>query len=235
MAADPYFSFVVPAHTEEAYLGETLRHLASLDYPKELYEVIVIENGSVDATLAVAQEYVSDSIRVYSYRESGVSFARNRGIEHTNPSADWILFLDADTLVPPTFLRELAETLSGQTDVVSGTTRVRPISGIRIARFWYLVYDVVHALFRNSWSFFYVRSDVARSLRFNEDLVLMEDAQYLYATRKFGRFYFAPHCYVEASTRRFDKDGWLRPILLYTFVGLLPASLQAKFEYTIKR
>ena len=50
-----FFSLLVPAHNEESVLGETLDTILNLDYPSELFEVVVINDGSVDQTERVAR------------------------------------------------------------------------------------------------------------------------------------------------------------------------------------
>jgi cellulose synthase/poly-beta-1,6-N-acetylglucosamine synthase-like glycosyltransferase len=49
-----FFSLLVPAHNEERVLNETLETLLCLDYPSELFEVIVINDGSSDQTERIA-------------------------------------------------------------------------------------------------------------------------------------------------------------------------------------
>jgi 1,2-diacylglycerol 3-beta-glucosyltransferase len=51
-----YFSVLIPAHNEEDVIGETLEHVLSLDYPSELFEVIVVNDGSTDNTEQVVQD-----------------------------------------------------------------------------------------------------------------------------------------------------------------------------------
>ena len=235
MTPELFFSIIVPAHNEEKYVGKTLEHLATLNYPKESYEVIVIENGSTDATYDVARTYEGPQTHVYTYPQSGVSFARNRGLEYVQPHADWVVFLDADTIVLPDFLRDLSASLQLCNRAVAGTTSVLPLAGRTTSRIWFGIYDVVHTVFHNSWALFFVKADVARTLRFNEQAALMEDQQYLRAACRRGAFQFVRTHTVYTSTRRFDTDGWLRPVLLYTFVGLLPAKLQEVFRYGIVR
>src|SRR5262245_41144019 len=102
-----FFSIVVPTHNEEKYIERTLHHLAALEYPKDRYEVFVIENGSTDKTLEKALPFEDSHIHIISYEQRGVSFARNRGVDHARPDGDWVVFLDADTILAPSFLREL--------------------------------------------------------------------------------------------------------------------------------
>ncbi|MEJ1937980.1 glycosyltransferase, partial [Nostoc sp. NIES-2111] len=60
------------------------------------FELIVINDGSKDNTLEVLQSIKDQRLKVFSYENSGVSSARNRGISHA--TGDFISFLDADDL-----------------------------------------------------------------------------------------------------------------------------------------
>ena len=50
-----YFSIIVPANNEENVIEETLKHILNMDYPSELFEVIVINDGSKDNTECIVQ------------------------------------------------------------------------------------------------------------------------------------------------------------------------------------
>lgn len=50
-----YFSILVPANNEEEVIEETLEHILKMDYPPELFEVIVINDGSIDNTEKIVQ------------------------------------------------------------------------------------------------------------------------------------------------------------------------------------
>ncbi len=232
-----FFSIVVPAHNEEKYIEATLRSIASLDYPKNSYEAIVVENASSDLTYEKAKAFESPNIRVLSIPGKGVSIARNCGIEESHAAADWILFLDADALLAPGFLRELESYLSckGSQKYVVGTTSIRPSPDRFKARCWFLFYDSVHAMTKSSCSFFMVRKSAIGDTRFDESLTIMEDLNFTSRMRKKGRFFFMRTRNVSASIRRFDADGWLPLLALYTFVGLLPQKLQRHFAYNAVR
>ena len=64
MSSHPFFSFIVPAYNEASVIERTLSCLRDLDYPKDRYEVIVVENGSSDDTFARASRFASPAFKV---------------------------------------------------------------------------------------------------------------------------------------------------------------------------
>jgi glycosyltransferase involved in cell wall biosynthesis len=94
-------SFVVPAYNEERLIGATLRaihHAARA--AGDLYEVIVADDASSDATAAIAESCGARVVRV-SRRQ--ISATRNAGARHTQ--GEFLVFVDADTLVTPAVIR----------------------------------------------------------------------------------------------------------------------------------
>ncbi|MBS0558367.1 MAG: glycosyltransferase family 2 protein [Proteobacteria bacterium] len=87
-------SVVIPACNAAAFLGEALASVAAQTAPAD--EVIVVDDGSTDATAAVAAKH---GARVISTPNRGVSAARNTGIAAAQ--GDWIALLDADDLWHP--------------------------------------------------------------------------------------------------------------------------------------
>ncbi|MFA9478618.1 glycosyltransferase [Phycisphaerales bacterium AB-hyl4] len=89
----PTISFIIPAHNEQALLGEAIASIheaaAALDEP---YEVIVVDDDSTDATAAVARE---QGAAVVSVQLRHIAAVRNAGAAAA--AGDWLVFLDADT------------------------------------------------------------------------------------------------------------------------------------------
>jgi hypothetical protein len=233
------FSIVVPAHNEEQYLENTLLSLTGQEYPGELYEVIVVDNGSDDATPEICSRFADqyDNISCLSC-EQGVSRARNSGFSRTDPSTDWIIFLDADTLLEKTFLSELNRYLGKRhaADLAVGTTAVRPADDRSPrARFWFKLYDLGHRLTRTSFSLQIVRRQVAEKIEYDEQLSYAEDLHYLTAARRHGSFFFLRTKAVSSSTRRFRRQGYLKQTLLWLYQALQPARMQKKRSYEVIR
>lgn len=90
-------SVVIPALNEGAQIGHCLASLAEQRFKD--FEVIVVDNGSSDGTVEVAQQF---GCRVLYEPERGVTFARQRGFDAAY--GDIIASTDADTVVPPNWL-----------------------------------------------------------------------------------------------------------------------------------
>jgi glycosyltransferase involved in cell wall biosynthesis len=230
-----FFSIVVPAHNEALYIRETLQRLAALEYPKDRYESIIIENGSTDETFALAQKFVNERTRVIQSAK-GVSRARNTGIDVVSKESDWIIFLDADTLLDTTFLRELNNKLqkTGNRYTI-GTVSLQPAPLTRQSRLWFLFYDLGHWLTKTSYSIVIAKHSCFPPARFREELVIGEDLELITQLRRFGKFFFLRTKSVHTSTRRFEKLGWWYVFFHWTFVAMLPAKQRRKFSYRVVR
>ena len=97
-------SIVIPCYNQAVYLSETLDSLLKQKY--NLWEGIVVDDGSPDNTKQVALEYVEkDSRFKYVYKPNGgLSSARNKGISLA--VGEFILPLDADDIIQPEYLEE---------------------------------------------------------------------------------------------------------------------------------
>lgn len=100
----PLISVIVPCYNQAQYLDECLESV--LDQTYEYWECIIVNDGSPDHTEEVAKAWlVKDKRFRYIYQEnSGVSAARNNGIENSN--GEWILPLDGDDKIAKTYLEK---------------------------------------------------------------------------------------------------------------------------------
>ena len=232
-----FFSIIVPAHNEGAYIDETLTHLRDMEYPTDRFEVLVIENGSTDDTLARAKKFEAPNITVVASHTKGVSRAKNAGIDRLNSVSDWTIFLDADTLLKKEFLKELNDFLvkNHSKNFTVGTTAIRPLSQKQKAHFWFAFYDIMHRLNGTSYSIQIFKSTLLKHIRFDEGLTMGEDLQLIRDAQKHGRFFFFSTKQVFTSVRRFEKEGWWYIFFSWTFVAILPKPLQKKFGYKVVR
>lgn len=101
----PSVCVIVPCFNEEKSLARTLNSLLALDYPKKLLEIIVVDDGSVDKTYAIACSYEKKGVVVYKKKNGGKHTALNLALKKTN--AEFVGALDADSTVAPDSLRKL--------------------------------------------------------------------------------------------------------------------------------
>src|SRR5580704_3054596 len=93
----PLVSILIPAYNAEAWISDTLRSaIAQTWEPKE---IIVVDDGSTDGTLAVARQFESDQLRVVTHKNQGASATRNKAFSLCK--GDYVNFLDADDLMAP--------------------------------------------------------------------------------------------------------------------------------------
>ena len=90
-------SILIPAYNAQEWLAETLR--SALDQTWEHKEIIVVDDGSKDRTLAIARQFESKRVRVVSQENQGASAARNRCFSLSQ--GEYIQWLDADDLLAP--------------------------------------------------------------------------------------------------------------------------------------
>src|SRR5690554_3992707 len=95
-------SVIIPVYNMEEYLADTLESVLSSDYPN--FEVIVMDDGSTDESLAIAKSYAENDsrIRVYSKPNEGASSARNRAIYMAH--GRYILPIDGDDLIANNYI-----------------------------------------------------------------------------------------------------------------------------------
>ncbi len=232
-----FFSIIIPAHNEEKYIVDTLNHIKALDYPADRYETIIVENGSSDKTLDIIKKYEGGNTFVLVSNRKGVSIAKNVGIEKRSKKCNWIVFLDADTLLKKNFLGSLNIFLikNNYKNLTIGTTEIKPIPKRLVAQAWFIFYDIGHRLTKASYSIQILRNSVAEKFRFDENMTMGEDFELKQFARKQGKFFFFATKDVHTSTRRFDKEGWWKIFFSWTFVAALPTSMKKKFVYKVVR
>lgn len=86
-------SVIIPAYNAEPYIKKSISSV--LNQTHRNFEIIIIDDGSTDATAEVIQSYLTDKrIKLIRVTNGGVSYARNIGID--NAQGKYIMFLDAD-------------------------------------------------------------------------------------------------------------------------------------------
>ncbi len=97
---------IIPAYNAEVFLERTV--LSVIGQTDQDLEVAIVDDGSTDRTLAIAQTLanIDVRIRVLHQQNGGVSSARNMGLTIVGEDTEFIAFVDADDVWDPTFIEE---------------------------------------------------------------------------------------------------------------------------------
>lgn len=103
--APPLISVVIPTYNRADLLRSSLESLASQSCPSDQYEVVVVDDGSTDATPEVCQSFSPRlNLKYFRIRNSGISAAKNIGI--FNATGSILLFFDDDDVADEHLLQE---------------------------------------------------------------------------------------------------------------------------------
>ena len=91
---------IIPAFNAQRTIKNLLESLISQDYPKEDYEVIVVDDGSTDATVRIVKDY---SVTYLFQKNKGAGAARNLGAKKAKGKI--FIFVDSDCLVSQDWLK----------------------------------------------------------------------------------------------------------------------------------
>ena len=102
-------SIVIPAYNTAPYLDECLESCCRQDLDKSRYEIIIVNDGSTDRTLEIAENWAAKhhNIKVVSQTNQGQSVARNAGVDMAE--GKYIMFVDSDDYLAPDSIRALVE------------------------------------------------------------------------------------------------------------------------------
>ncbi|WP_017732983.1 glycosyltransferase [Nafulsella turpanensis] len=102
-------SVIICTLNREEFIIDALESLYKQDFPKEDFEVIVVDNNSTDRTpdlvLSFIQRHPEMNLKLVYERRQGLSFARNKGIDDS--TADIVTFIDDDAIAIPQFVKEV--------------------------------------------------------------------------------------------------------------------------------
>jgi poly-beta-1,6 N-acetyl-D-glucosamine synthase len=119
-------SIIIPAYNEESVIEGALASLSALDYPQ--YEVVVVDDGSTDETLALASRWEGShgnaDFRVVTKRNGGKASALNTGIAVSRHP--YLFCMDADSRLDPLTLRKAIQGFSDPSvGAVAGNVKVQ--------------------------------------------------------------------------------------------------------------
>lgn len=227
-------SVIIPAYNEEKYLAATLEAAAVALAQIGNYELIVVDNDSTDGTRAIAERF---NAAVVTEHEHNISAVRNAGARHA--SGEVLVFIDADTHVQPGLFEKITEAMAdescfgGSVAVKYGEAKRKWIKYYLMGwLFWGRVFKM-----RQGAAQFCRRSVFNELGGYDETIFLGEDIEFQWRLAKYarlgspparggvdasrgrdggsaGRTAFIEHPRVITSSRRFDKMGLIKTLVL---------------------
>jgi glycosyltransferase involved in cell wall biosynthesis len=129
-------SIIIPALNEERALPACLDALVAQTLPVNQFEVIVVDNGSVDRTLRIARSFES-LLPMRIVEKDGCSIAALRNLGAKLARANLLAFLDADCIAKPNWLSFALHILEERKGGVFGAGYQIPENSAWVARAWY--------------------------------------------------------------------------------------------------
>ncbi|MDP2720990.1 MAG: glycosyltransferase [bacterium] len=209
MIEHPLISVVIPAYNEEKLLSEALEALKKQTFPKEKYEVIVVDNNSTDKTAEIAQDY---DAKVLGCQVQGVAAARAAGSQAAR--GEIIVGTDADTQVAANWLEKIA-THFQKDPVLLGLTGPAYLAktNFLFSQASYFTFDLFQrlnfAISKPTFSGFNyaVRADAYQHVGgINPQLPSAEDIDLSFKLAKIGKVRYFSDVVVYTSPRRIIKD-----------------------------
>ena len=194
-------SIIVPTYNEENTILDLLIHLN--DAKADSDELLVIDGGSTDATIGIVS---SNGFTCLKSPKKGRAAQMNYGAKHS--SGDILYFVHADTTPPPSFRRDIEESLS--LGYKSGCYRYQ--------------FDVNHPLLKINAYFtrfdrlmcrggdqtlFIIRELFEKLGGFRDDFLIMEDYDLIQKIQSNSRFRIIPKN-ATVSARKYDHNGYFR-------------------------
>jgi rSAM/selenodomain-associated transferase 2 len=225
---DSQVSIIIPTLNEAATLERTLRHLSILEPPPR--EILVVDGGSQDQTVAIAE---AAGIPVILSPNARRSVQMNQGAKVATGNV--LCFLHADTLVPDDLVTVIQQTLvdpaivaGGFVSIMVGATTTWWLFALLNVAKTYLMplvlrpqqYSKGFRLLFGDQVIFCRQSAFCHCNGFDPALPIMEEADLCLKLMDYGRICQVNRT-VQCSDRRLVKQGVLKAIAIYLGIGLL--------------
>jgi len=220
----PFISIIIPARNEEQFIGKSLRSIFNSDYPREYYEIIVVDGMSEDKTIDIINKFKVkyDNLKLLRNPKKITPVARNLGVKAAR--GDYIMIFDAHSTAPKDYIQKCVEhiTETGADNVggiVCTVPRENTLKGRVIARILSSEFGVGGSKFRigatkpeevDTVPFgFYRRNVFDRIGYFNENLIRNQDIEFnLRLKRAGGKILLFPDIQLVYLSRSTFKSFW---------------------------
>lgn len=224
-------SIIIPVLNEQPQINAVIEHLKVQSFG-EAYEIIVVDGDPDAGTIKAVQD--SDVICLAGARGRG----RQMNVGAARASGEILLFLHADTRLPPNALTGICRTLENQ-KYVAGAFGLS-IDSSSLA----LKYIAAHASFRSRLSripygdqAIFIRKSYFEQIGGFRDIPLMEDVDLMRRIKRDGRRIYLLRDKVTTSARRWQSEGVLyttlrnQAVLMLYYLGVSPQRLARLYKF----
>ncbi len=203
------FSFIIPAYNEENFLGVCIKSIKAQTYKD--YEIIVSYSPSKDKTLQIAKKH---GVKIVTIPKSFPGRAKNAGARAA--TGDYLVFVDADTIVPKDFLRSTIKHI--RRGFIAVAYPLKWIDGGRMLNIFNDVIKNPLSKYRKLLFFCCVikKSVFKKTGGFDEGMNANEDWDISRRLRKVGKIAFDEDATIKVSARRFRELGKFGALAVYS-------------------
>ncbi len=152
----PFFSIVVPTYSRPKQLATCLQALTRLNYPRDRFEVIIVDDGSETPLKTVIALFCKQmNVKLISQANAGPAMARNTGAARAK--GEYLAFTDDDCIVAPDWLKFLAARFVNTPDHLIGGRTLNNLPNNPYSTTSQLIVDIVYRQYNadpNKASFF---------------------------------------------------------------------------------
>ena len=207
-------SIIIPVLNEEIVIEQLLTYLFEHSAAEIPMEVIVVDGGSTDKTVSIAQQHHAKVIKT---SRRGRAIQMNEGARAAK--GEILYFLHADTFPPANFMQEIMDAC--RDGHLAGCYRLNfDDDNLLLAMYgWFTQFDLPAFRFGDQ-SLFIERSLFFDIGAFHEDMIVMEDNEIIHRIKQKTSFVILSGN-VTTSARKYRKNGVIRLQLIFTLIYIL--------------
>jgi hyaluronan synthase len=237
---EPHVAIVMPGFNEEGAIARSLRSLLQLDYPAGKLEIVAVDDGSTDGTLAAME-----SVAAWDTRVQVISFPRNRGKRAAMAAgirateAEVVAFVDSDSVLEPDALRRLVQGFADpKVGAMCGHANVLNLRESWLTRMQAVRYFVAFRVVKGAESLFNAVTCCSGCFSaYRREAILprlewWENQHFLGKQSTFGDDRSLTNCVLRDWKVRYDPDAISHTIVPATFQQFMRQQLRWKRSWT---
>jgi len=223
-------SIIIPVLNESAIIADILNHLKTNITSTQVIEVIVVDGGSTDNTIAIAK---ANGAKIISSKKGR---AKQLNCGANNASGNLLYFLHADTYTPLGFDQLIIDAYDKGS--ITGCFRMKFDSNNIVLKFFGWLSRFNHTSCRGGDQSLFITKELFKRMNgFNENYIIYEDCEFINRIYKETPFTVLPKNVI-TSARKHNEIGWLKVQFYFGMIHLknrLGASPNELHKYYLEK